>query len=39
VPDVSKCERVLGVKAIVELEEGLGRTIAWQREHVEAVRP
>jgi UDP-glucose 4-epimerase len=39
VPDVSKCERVLGVKAIVELEEGLARTIAWQREHVGAGRP
>lgn len=36
VPDVSKCERVLGVKAIVGLEEGLVRTIAWQRELVEA---
>lgn len=32
VPDVSKCERILGVKAMVSLEEGLSRTIEWQRE-------
>lgn len=31
VPDVSLCERLLGVKAKVGLEEGLARTIAWQR--------
>lgn len=31
VPDVSKCERVLGVKALVDLETGLRRTIEWQR--------
>jgi UDP-glucose 4-epimerase len=31
VPDVSLCERILGVKATVGLEEGLARTIAWQR--------
>ncbi len=31
VPDVSLCERVLGVRAKVGLEEGLTRTIAWQR--------
>jgi UDP-glucose 4-epimerase len=31
VPDVSRCERILGVKATVSLEEGLARTIAWQR--------
>jgi len=31
VPDVSRCERILGVKATVGLEEGLARTIAWQR--------
>lgn len=31
VPDVSKCERVLGVKATVDLEDGLRRTIEWQR--------
>jgi UDP-glucose 4-epimerase len=31
VPDVSRCERVLGVKANVGLEEGLMRTIEWQR--------
>ena len=31
VPDVSRCERILGVKAAVGLEEGLTRTIEWQR--------
>jgi UDP-glucose 4-epimerase len=31
VPDVSKCERILGVKSVVSLEEGLSRTIEWQR--------
>jgi UDP-glucose 4-epimerase len=31
VPDTTHCERVLGVKAVVGLEEGLSRTIAWHR--------
>jgi UDP-glucose 4-epimerase len=31
VPDLSRCERVLGVKAKVSLEAGLLRTIEWQR--------
>ena len=31
VPDVSRCERILAVKATVGLEEGLTRTIEWQR--------
>src|SRR5579864_2543951 len=31
IPDVSKAERLLGFKANVSLEEGLTRTIAWQR--------
>jgi UDP-glucose 4-epimerase len=31
VPDVSRCEQVLGVKAKVGLEAGLIRTIEWQR--------
>ena len=31
VPDLSRCERVLGVKAKVSLEAGLLRTIDWQR--------
>jgi UDP-glucose 4-epimerase len=31
VPDVFRCERILGVKAKVGLEEGLIRTIEWQR--------
>jgi UDP-glucose 4-epimerase len=32
VPDVSLCERLLGIRAQVGLEEGLARTIAWQRD-------
>jgi UDP-glucose 4-epimerase len=31
VPDVSLCERLLGVRARVDLDEGLARTIEWQR--------
>jgi UDP-glucose 4-epimerase len=31
VPDSSRCERILGVKAEVSLEEGLTRTIEWHR--------
>lgn len=31
IPDVSKAERLLGFKANISLEEGLLRTIAWQR--------
>jgi UDP-glucose 4-epimerase len=31
VPDVAKCERLLGVRARVGLDDGLSRTIAWQR--------
>jgi nucleoside-diphosphate-sugar epimerase len=31
VPDVSRCETILGVKAAVKLEDGLTRTIDWQR--------
>ena len=31
VPDVSLCERLLGVKARVSIDEGLARTIDWQR--------
>ena len=31
VPDVSLCSRVLGVEAKVSLEQGLARTIEWQR--------
>jgi UDP-glucose 4-epimerase len=32
VPDVAHCEKILGVKAEIGLDEGLARTIAWQRE-------
>lgn len=31
VPDASLCERLLGVKSKVSIEEGLARTIEWQR--------
>lgn len=31
VPDVALCERLLGVRAKVGIDEGLERTIAWQR--------
>lgn len=31
VPDSSRCEKILGVKAEVSLDEGLARTIDWQR--------
>jgi UDP-glucose 4-epimerase len=31
IPDVAKAERLLGFKARVSLEEGLARTIEWQR--------
>ena len=31
VPDISFCEKILGVRAQVSLEEGLKKTIAWQR--------
>ncbi len=31
VPDIRKCERLLGVRAKVGLDEGLTRTIDWQR--------
>jgi UDP-glucose 4-epimerase len=31
VPDIRKCERLLGVRARVGLDEGLARTIEWQR--------
>ena len=32
VPDVELCARLLGVRAQVGIDEGLARTIAWQRE-------
>ena len=32
VPDVTRSERILGVSAKVVIEEGLARTIQWQRE-------
>jgi UDP-glucose 4-epimerase len=36
VPDTTHCERILGVKAKVSLEEGLRRTIEWQRRVTQA---
>ena len=32
VPDTSLCKRLLGVEAVVSLDEGLTKTIDWQRE-------
>lgn len=32
VPDTALCERILGVRAVVGVEEGLHRTIEWQRQ-------
>ena len=37
VPDVSLCARLLGVRARVDLDEGLRRTIEWQRAFVESM--
>ena len=31
VPDVALCESLLGVRARVDIDAGLERTIAWQR--------
>ncbi len=31
VPDVALCERLLGVRAKVDIDDGLSRTIEWQR--------
>ena len=31
VPDTSHCEKILGVKAVVSMDEGLAQTIEWQR--------
>jgi UDP-glucose 4-epimerase len=32
VPDTSLCKKLLGVQAVVDLDEGLRRTIEWQRQ-------
>ena len=37
VPDTSHSEKILGVKAVVGLDEGLKRTIEWQREAVRSL--
>ena len=34
VPDTSFCKQILGVEAVVSLDEGLARTIEWQRQVV-----
>jgi UDP-glucose 4-epimerase len=39
VPDVTRCEQILGVKAKTGIEEGLLRTIAWQRSFTEVKEP
>ena len=31
VPDVTLCEQLLGVRAQVDIDDGLARTIEWQR--------
>ncbi len=31
VPDIELCERLLGVRARVDIDDGLARTIEWQR--------
>jgi UDP-glucose 4-epimerase len=36
VPDVTRCEQILGVRARVGLDEGLTATIEWQRRVMEA---
>lgn len=38
VPDVALCERLLGVRARVGIDEGLTRTIEWQRRATAAAR-
>lgn len=34
VPDTTHSQKILGVKAVVSLDEGLKKTIAWQREAI-----
>ena len=31
VPDAALCARLLGVQAKVDIDDGLARTVAWQR--------
>jgi len=38
VPDIRKAERLLGFRASVQLEEGLIRTIEWQKEQINKER-
>lgn len=38
VPDVELCARLLGVRAKVDIDEGLARTIEWQRRFTESRR-
>ena len=33
IPDVGKARELLGYEPKIDLEEGLGRTIQWYREH------
>ena len=39
VPDVTRCEQILGVKAKIGVEEGLLRTIQWQRDFTKVKEP
>lgn len=39
VPDVTRSERILGVRAEVTIEEGLAKTIEWQRRTTMAIQP
>ena len=39
VPDVTRCEQILGVKSKVGIEEGLLRTILWQRDFTKVKEP
>ena len=36
IPNIEKAKQLLGFEAKVELDDGLGRTIAWYREHLGA---
>lgn len=37
VPDVTLCEKLLGVRARVDIDDGLARTIEWQRRFTQSV--
>ena len=37
--DISKAERLLGYRPQVSFDDGIGRTVAWIREHLDAYQP